>query len=305
MFSNKSTTIQLASTLSFSRIIHGMWRLNDWNMSTQQLNAFVKEAIEMGITTYDHADIYGNHTCEAMFGNAVGMEHALREKMQLVSKCGIKLTTDKFPHRKVKYYDYSASYIIKQTEESLKNLKTDYLDVLLLHRPSPFLNPAEVAQAFNTLHESGKVLHFGVSNFLPQQLASLQSYLAQPLVTNQIEISPSCLEHFKNNNLDYLVQKRMKPMAWSPLAGGTLLQPKTATAQRIHKTLSEIAALNGIDSIDKVIYQWLLMHPAGIMPIVGSGKIERLQTAVDALSVQLSTAQWFEIYIASQGHNLP
>ncbi|MDP5101948.1 MAG: aldo/keto reductase [Nonlabens sp.] len=297
--------IALSDSLSLSRIVHGMWRLNDWNMSSEELRHFVHQAMDLGITTFDHADIYGNHTCEALFGNAVGDDKALRDSMQLVTKCGIKLTTDKFPERKVKYYDYSESYIISQVEQSLENLKTDRIDLLLLHRPSPFMDGHEVASAFDKLHASGKVLHFGVSNFLPLQFDSLQSYVNQQLLTNQIELSVAALEHFENNNLDYLQAKRIKPMAWSPLAGGSLFHPKTEKEQRLQHILQEIAAENGIDSIDKVMYQWLLMHPAGILPIVGSGNIDRLQIAVDSLDVKLTNEQWFQIYIASQGHDLP
>lgn len=296
--------VAVSNPLSLSRIIHGMWRLNDWKMNAGELNSFVQEAMDMGITTYDHADIYGNHTCEAFFGDALGDDKTLRNRMQLVTKCGIKLNTNKFPDRKLKYYDYSAAYIVNQAEQSLKNLKTDRIDLLLLHRPSPFMDGNEVASAFDHLFESGKVLHFGVSNFLPIQLESLQSFVKQPLVTNQIELSPASLEHFKNNNLDYLMQHRIKPMAWSPLAGGSLLVPRTKKEQRIHQVLKDIAQLNGIDNMDKVIYQWLLMHPACIMPIVGSGNINRLKIAVDAQDCTLSLEQWFEIYIASQGHDL-
>jgi len=296
--------VAVSNPLSLSRIIHGMWRLNDWKMNAGELNSFVQEAMDMGITTYDHADIYGNHTCEAFFGDALGDDKTLRNRMQLVTKCGIKLNTNKFPDRKLKYYDYSAAYIVNQAEQSLKNLKTDRIDLLLLHRPSPFMDGNEVASAFDHLFESGKVLHFGVSNFLPIQLESLQSFVKQPLVTNQIELSPASLEHFKNNNLDYLMQHRIKPMAWSPLAGGSLLVPRTKKEQRIHQVLKNIAQLNGIDKMDKVIYQWLLMHPACIMPIVGSGNINRLKIAVDAQDCTLSLEQWFEIYIASQGHDL-
>lgn len=296
--------VAVSNPLSLSRIIHGMWRLNDWKMNAGELNSFVQKAMDMGITTYDHADIYGNHTCEAFFGDALGDDKTLRNRMQLVTKCGIKLNTNKFPDRKLKYYDYSAAYIVNQAEQSLKNLKTDRIDLLLLHRPSPFMDGNEVASAFDHLFESGKVLHFGVSNFLPIQLESLQSFVKQPLVTNQIELSPASLEHFKNNNLDYLMQHRIKPMAWSPLAGGSLLVPRTKKEQRIHQVLKDIAQLNGIDNMDKVIYQWLLMHPACIMPIVGSGNINRLKIAVDAQDCTLSLEQWFEIYIASQGHDL-
>lgn len=297
--------IQLATDLEFSRIVLGMWRLLDWKKTDQKLLSFIKESIESGVTTFDHADIYGNHECEAAFGKVIKNQSALRGKIQLVSKCGIKLTTDKFPDREVKYYDYSASYIISQAEESLENLKTDYLDVLLLHRPSPFFNPQEVAEAFDHLKSSGKVKYFGVSNFLPLQLESLQTYVNEPLVTNQIEISPYSLEHFENQNLDYLISKKIAPMAWSPLAGGELLDPKTSKGTRVQKALQKVAQEIGESQLDKVIYQWLLMHPSQIIPILGTGKIERIKTAVASLEIKISLEQWFQIYIAALGQELP
>jgi predicted oxidoreductase len=296
---------KLAANLEISRLVLGMWRLLDWNKTDQELLSFIKQSIESGVTTFDHADIYGNHECEAAFGKVIKNESALRDQMQLVTKCGIKLTTDKFPERQIKYYDYSASYIISQVEQSLKNLQTDRLDILLLHRPSPFFNPEEVASAFDQLQSSGKVLHFGVSNFLPLQLESLQAYVEKPLVTNQIEISAYSLEHFENQNLDYLISKKIRPMAWSPLAGGELLQPKTDKGTRVLEAVKKVAQETGESQLDKVIYQWLLMHPSGIIPVLGTGKIERIKTAVDSLNIKMSLEQWFHIYVASMGKDLP
>ena len=295
----------LNSDLEISRIVLGIWRLLDWNKSDQELLSFLKESIETGVSTFDHADIYGNYECEAAFGKALQLEPSLRDSMQLITKCGIKLTSDKFPDREVKYYDYSASYIISQVEQSLKNLHTDYIDVLLLHRPSPFFNPEEVARAFDHLTSSGKVLHYGVSNFLPQQLESLQAYTTAPLVTNQIEISPYCLEHFENQNLDYLISKKIKPMAWSPLAGGELLFPKTEKGTRVLKAIKKVAKEIDEANLDKVIYQWLLKHPSNIIPIIGTGKIERIKTAVSSLDMEMTLEQWFQIYIAALGKELP
>ena len=297
--------ISLNKDLEISRLVLGMWRLLDWNKTDQELLSFIKESMELGVTTFDHADIYGNHECEGAFGKALKLEPSLRDQMEIVTKCGIKLQTDKFPDRKVKYYDYSSSYIIQQAEESLKNLETDHIDVLLLHRPSPFFNPEEVAAAFDQLLSSGKVRHFGVSNFLPEQLQSLQNYLDIPLVTNQIEISPYCLEHFENQNIDYLIGKKIAPMAWSPLAGGELFNPKTDKGKRVHAVLQNIT--NDLDniSLDQVILQWLLMHPSRIIPVLGTGKIDRVQSAVKAMQVKLTLEQWFEIYIAAAGQELP
>jgi predicted oxidoreductase len=296
---------KLAANLEISRLVLGMWRLLDWNKTHQELLSFIKEAVETGVTTFDHADIYGNHECEAAFGKVMKNESSLRDQMQLVTKCGIKLNTDKFPERKVKYYDYSASYIVYQVEQSLKNLQTDYIDVLLLHRPSPFFNPEEVAKAFDQLKSSGKVNHFGVSNFLPLQLESLQAYVEQPLVTNQIEISAYSLEHFENQNLDYLISKKIRPMAWSPLAGGELLTPKTQKGTRLLQAVKIVAQELGVSQTEQILYQWLLMHPSGIIPVLGTGKIQRIKTAVDSFHIKMSLEQWFQIYIASMGKELP
>jgi len=296
--------IALNDNLSLSRIVHGYWRLRDWNLSDDQLLKLIEQVLELGITSFDHADIYGNHTCEAYFGRALAKRPELREKMELISKCGIKMATDYNPELDIKIYDYSTEYIIKQAETSLKNLGTDRLDLLLLHRPAPFFNPEEVAKAFDQLRSSGKVLNFGVSNFSPAQFDTLQSYLDMPLATNQVEISVSCLEHFENENTEYFLKHKIKPMAWSPLAGGAIFNPKTEKDQRLTAVLKSIAGELNTD-IDQVMYAWLLKHPTGIMPIVGSQHINRIKSAVNALEIELSLEQWYKIYIASKGEDLP
>lgn len=297
--------IKLADNLEFSRLVHGLWRLPEWKMSDQELLELTQQAIELGITTFDHADIYGNYSCEKKFGDALALKKELRKDIRIVTKCGIKLISDKFPERKIQHYDYSAAHIVSSVENSLANFRTGYIDLLLLHRPSPFFNPEEVAEAFRILKQSGKVLHFGVSNFNPQQYEMLNSYLDAKLVTNQVEISPFCLEHFDNGNIDYFLEQRIKPMAWSPLAGGEILMPKGEKGTRIFNSLTEVADELSVDSIDKIIYCWLLKHPASIIPIVGTGKIERIKNAVEALNIDMSLEQWFKIYIASTGKEMP
>ncbi len=297
-------TVKIAPQLEISRIVLGIWRLLDWNMTDQQLLTYIKQSMEAGVTTFDHADIYGDYECEAGFGKALQLEPSLRSQMQLITKCGIKLKSSKFPDRSVKYYDYSKEYIIQQAEQSLKNLNTDYIDVLLLHRPSPFFNPNEVAAAFDELKTSGKVNHLGVSNFTPVQFESLQSYIKEPLVTNQIEISPGQLEHFENGNLDYLIEKRVSPMAWSPLGGGSLLNPQDEKSLRIHDAIARVAAQIEETDLSKVIYAWTLMHPSHIIPVIGTGKIERLKAAVSASDIRLNLEQWFDIYTASLGSDV-
>ncbi len=298
-------TVKLTPDLEISRIVHGHWRLSDWNLNNQELLKLTQQCMELGITTFYHADIYGNYSCEKLFGDALSLKPELRKEIQLITKCGIKLQSNKYPSRTLNHYDYGFNHIVSSVEDSLKNFHTDYIDLLLLHRPSPFFNPEEVAKAFDVLKKSGKVLHFGVSNFNSQQFETLNAYTSENLVTNQVEISPLCLEHFDNGNVDYFLEKKIKPMAWSPLAGGQLLNPTTEKELQIFKMLTKIADELNINSIDKLIYAWLLKHPSGIIPVVGTQKIERIKNAVEASKIDLSLEQWFKIYTASTGTNVP
>ena len=296
--------ILLADNFSLSRIIHGQMRMNDWKMTKIELLDLFHELLDLGITTFDHADIYGNYTCEAKLGEVLAMEKGLREKIEIVTKCGIKLVSDKFPERKVKHYDYSYEHIVTSVSNSLKNFGTDRIDLLLLHRPAPFFDPEPVAKAFSDLKKQGKVLHFGVSNFLPGQFELLNSFTDENLVTNQVEISPYCLEHFENGNIDFFLKEKIKPMAWSPLAGGRLLNPHDGKGPRIMRVIREIADELNVSSVDKVIYAWLLKHPVQMMPVVGTGRIERIREAVAALRLDMTLEQWYRIYIAAMGKEL-
>jgi len=297
--------IKLTNDLELSRIIHGNWRLAEWKLSNQQLLALTQQIIELGITSFDHADIYGNYSCEELFGDAIKLKKELRQHIQIITKCGIKLISDKYPERKVKHYDYGYDHIILSVNNSLKNFGTDYIDLLLLHRPAPFFNPDEVAKAFSELKKTGKVLHFGVSNFSPLQFEMLNSYLDDKLVTNQVEISPYCLEHFENGNMDFFLKERIKPLAWSPLAGGRLFKPFDEQSKRLSDALLKVSKELKIDSVDKTIYSWILKHPSSILPIVGSGKIDRIKNAVEALHIDMPLELWYKIYNASTGKELP
>lgn len=297
--------IMLVPDLSVSLIIQGHWRIDRWNLSSQELLSHTQQLIEKGITTVDHADIYGDYTCEALFGKALALDKSLRSEIQIITKCGIKLLSDKYPKRTLKTYDLSHQHILQSVENSLQNLHTDYIDLLLLHRPSPMYNPEEVASVFAELHSSGKVLHFGVSNFNPQQYNTLQSYLDQKLITNQIEISPLCHAHFDNDNIDFCLEQKIHPMAWSPLGGGRLFSPESSIENRVLNCLTEIKSECNMSSIETAVYAWLLMHPAGIIPIVGTSRIERAEKAIEAINTPLSQEQWFRIYNAYTGTELP
>lgn len=293
--------IQLAEDVSLSRIVHGMWRLNDWGYSKEEVVEFIEQCLNLGVTSFDHADIYGNYTVEEQFGQALELKPSLRDKIELVTKCGIKLISSNRPDHNIKYYDTSKEHIIQSVERSLENFRTDYIDILLIHRPDPMMDPSEVAEAFTRLKEQGKVKRFGVSNFAPSQVKLLNSYLDEPLVTNQIEISATHLEHFDKGTIEQCQMDRISPMAWSPLGGGSIFTSTDDKVKRVRKVLEKIQVETGAESMDQVLYAWLLNHPSKIIPIVGSGKLERVNSAVSSLNITLSKEQWFEILEASKG----
>lgn len=293
--------IKLNENVSISRMVHGHWRLHQWNLSSKEILNLAEKCVELGITTFDHADIYGSYTCEKIFGDALALAPQFRNNIEIVTKCGIKLISENRPEHKLKYYDTGREHIIKSVENSLKNFKTDYIDLLLIHRPDPFMNPEETASAFQYLKEKGMVLSFGVSNFLPGQFNMLQSYLNFPLVTNQVEISPLQLNQFTNGTIDHCLEKRVSPMAWSPLGGGKIFSLEDERSTKLKRCLEKICIENGFNSITEVIYAWHLSHPVNIIPIIGSGNIDRIREAAGSINKRVTRAQWFEILESSTG----
>ncbi|EID0060921.1 aldo/keto reductase family oxidoreductase [Vibrio vulnificus] len=289
----------------FSALVQGYWRLAEWNMTPQQRLTFLKQHIEMGITTVDHADIYGQYECERLFGEALALDKSLRSDIQIVTKCDINLCGAKHPDRKVNHYDTSAAHIYQSVNNSLERLGVDELDVLLIHRPDALMDADEVAEAFSELHKVGKVKHFGVSNFSPRQFELLQSRLSKPLVTNQVEINPLQFDVVHDGTLDQLQMLRVRPMAWSCLGGGALFSSQGEQESHVRKELEAIREEVGAQSIDEVVYAWVRKLPSLPIPIIGSGKIERVQSAVNALQIELSREQWYRVWVASKGHGVP
>ncbi len=285
----------------FSRFVMGYWRLMDWNMSAQQLVSFIEEHLDLGVTTVDHADIYGGYQCEAAFGEALKRSPALRQRMEIVTKCGIA-TTAKAEHA-LGHYITDRDHIISSAEQSLTNLATDYLDLLLIHRPDPLMDADEVAEAFLALHQSGKVRHFGVSNFTPAQFALLQSRLPFTLATNQVEISPVHQPLLLDGTLDQLQQLRIRPMAWSCLGGGRLFNDEAF--QPLRDELAQVAQELNAETIEQVVYAWILRLPSQPLPIIGSGKIERVRSALAAEQLAMTRQQWFRIRKAALGYDVP
>jgi predicted oxidoreductase len=288
--------------LELSRLVAGVWRLREWGKSPEELRRYVEGCVELGITSFDHADLYGGYYCEAAFGEAV--DAGLRNRIELVTKCGIRMIHPARPEHRVKHYDTSRAHIERSVENSLKNLRTDRIDLLLIHRPDPALDADEVAEAFHALRASGKVRHFGVSNFPSWDIELLESRLELPLVTNQLELHVGRLDSFSDGTLAQAQRLRMPPMAWSPLAGGALVTSAEPRWQRIREALTQIGRAHHA-SVEQVALAWLLAHPSKPIPVVGTGRMDRIQELARAEGLELDRQSWFAIWEASAGQPVP
>lgn len=292
------------SELSLSRLVYGVWRLADAeDQSTAVVRAKIDACLEQGITSFDHADIYGNYECERLFGEALKAQPSLRDSMELVSKCDIALISDKYPDRRVKYYDTSAAYIQSSVENSLRHLHTDHLDLLLIHRPDPFMDAAETGAALDALIASGKVKQVGVSNFDVWDWRLLQQSMSNKLVANQIEMSLLHREPFNNGTLSAMQLDQISAMAWSPLGGGALFRG-SAAASRLQPIFDRMGREQGVGS-DLIALAWLLAHPANILPVVGTNNLDRIKRVSQALEVKIDRETWFELLTAAAGHEVP
>ena len=285
----------------FSRIISGTMTWGIWGKELDKggMISLLNQCVALGINTFDHADIYGGYTTEEAFGHAFTESGISREDIRLISKCGIQYICDKRPN-KIKHYDYSKDYIIESAEASLRNLQTEYLDLFLLHRPSPLMHPQEVMEAVAKLAQEGKIIDFGVSNFTPSQVDLISSEV--PVMVNQVEFSLTQFEAMHDGTLDQMMVKKMIPMGWSPL--GVLFSADNAQTERIHAAMEPL--LDKYDATeDQLALAWILKHPAGIHPVVGTTNTGRLKRAMEAVSLELELEDWFSLLVASQGHKVP
>ncbi|MBA4784596.1 MULTISPECIES: aldo/keto reductase [Pseudorhizobium] len=294
--------ISLSPDLTGSRIIYGMWRLGDAaDTSPAHVQAKVEACLEQGITTMDQADIYGGYTAEAVFGGALKAAPHLREKIEIITKCGIVAPAGRHAASRVKHYDTSAAHITASVEASLRDMATDYVDLLLIHRPDPLIDPDETGTALDALVASGKVRAVGVSNFRPWDFSLLQSSMETTLVTNQIEMSLLATDAFINGDLAYLQERMIPPMAWSPLGGGALFSGDHPALQ---VRLQELAADQGVEP-SAVAIAWLLRHPAQILPVMGTNNLDRIRSLSDAAKVTLDRQTWFDLYTLAIGKEVP
>ena len=287
---------------ALSPIVAGAWRMADWGLAPAARLRWIEQCVDLGVTSFDHADIYGGYTVEALFGEALALAPSLRARLQLASKCGIRLVSPQRPAHAIKSYDTSAAHIVASAEASLRALRTDHLDLLLLHRPDALLDPDEVAEAIERLRREGKVLQAGVSNFSPAQFALLHD--RTPLATNQVELSPLALGVLRDGTLDQCTALRVRPMIWSPLAGGRLLAGTDEAAVRTRAELASLAAELGVAPAT-VAFAWVLRHPSRPVPITGSREPARIAEAVAALDVTLTREQWYRVWRAGAGREVP
>ncbi len=273
------------------------WGVWDKKLNTQEMIHLINICIENKVTTFDHADIYGGYTTEAEFGKAFGESKISREKLQLISKCGIQLTEGRT--NKIKHYDYSKEYIIWSVENSLKNLQTDYLDVLLLHRPSPLMIADEIAEAIEKLKLDGKIIDFGLSNFTTSQTELIKSKVA--ISYNQIQFSATHYEAMLDGSLDFMQVHNIRPMSWNPL--GRIFREDSEQTRRLKKLLANMVEKYHVGS-DTILLSWILQHPSKVIPVAGTVNVARIQQLMKADELQLDLEDWFAIWSESIGRKV-
>jgi predicted oxidoreductase len=289
----------LAPGLDLSRIVYGMWRVMDDVTEPHRLQAKLEACLEQGITTLDLADIYGHYLAESALGGVLRVAPQLRDRVEIVTKCGIVLPGGPVPAR-VKHYDTSPRHIRASVEASLAKMRIERIDLLLLHRPDPLMDAEATARALEALVAEGKVRALGVSNFAPHDWTLLESALSLPLVTNQIEMSLVAPQALTNGHLAFLQAKGIHPMAWSPLGGGAIFG---SGHPRLAEALDEIARRHGTGRA-AVAVAWLLAHPSGILPVFGTNRAERIRDLGNASKVDMTRQTWFELLAAATGQEV-
>ena len=291
---------KISSSLTMSRLVYGMCRLgDDQDTSPDHVRNKISSCLHQGITSFDQADIYGGYEAEEILGNALKGSH-LRKEMEIVTKCDIVAPACRYKSARVKYYDTSRDHIFKSVDASLKLMRIDYIDLLLLHRPDPLMDHFETGAALDEIIASGKVRNVGVSNFKPWDWNLLQAAMKNKLVTNQIELSVLAHEGFTNGDVAFHQTHNTPIMAWSPLAGGDLFLKSN---EKLLNSLSNIADTFGVEP-STVAVAWLLAHPANILPVLGTNSLSRIETISQALDIKLDRQTWFEIYTTALGREV-
>lgn len=291
----------------FSQLVYGTWRVLDDSASAtpQNMVARLHKCIELGITTIDTAEIYGLYRVEEFLGQALKLDSTLRNKLEIVTKSGIYVPCEFHPDRKTAFYNASAERLIKSAEKSMRFMGIDHIDLLLVHRPDWLTSAEETATGLNKLLKDGKIRAAGVSNYNVHQFDLLNSLMDQPLATNQVEFHLLHMDPIYDGVFDQCQKQRVKPMAWSPLAGGRLMDPANEAGQRLRKAAEGLSAKYGGASLDQLAYAWILAHPSAPLPVIGTNKIERLESAAQAAAIKLEREDWYALWTAAKGCGIP
>lgn len=283
-----------------SPLIYSFWRAMEDpdGVTYESVLGKLNACLDLGINTFDHADIYGNYKVEKLFGAAIRESKVKREEIILSTKCGINNVDASRPEYRTRHYDSSSDYIRKSVETSLENLGTDYIDILLLHHPDPLMDADDTASELTKLVNKRLIRYVGVANFTVHQHQLLQSRLSIPIITNHLELNVINTEAIRNGTLDFIKQKYSKPLAWAPLAGGRLTDQNDENTFNLRATLRKIAKAHNCNE-EQVAIAWLLK--LGALPILGTNSIQRIKNAAAAVNIQLDKQDWYEIYFSSRG----
>lgn len=294
-----------AASPGLSAMVYGTWRLLDDQPSMQDINRRLNRCVELGITTIDTAEIYGGYRVEAAIGGALALSPGLRDRLDIVTKAGIYVPNDLSPQRKVGFYDASAVQLRKSVEQSLRLLRCEQVELFLVHRPDWLTGIDDTAHGLNQLVQDGMIRNAGVSNYSATQFSALNSRLDKPLLTNQVEFHLLRMDPMVDGSFDQCQQHRVRPMAWSPLAGGRLFDPKEHAALRLAQAAAALSPKYGGATLEQLAYAWIMAHPSQPYPVIGTNKIERIESAVKALSIRLEREDWYALWVAAQGSNVP
>jgi predicted oxidoreductase len=300
-----ATSNSSSADLFSSRMVYGTWRILDDAPSSQDINRRLNRCVELGITTIDTAEIYGGYAVEAALGDAMALSPGLNEKLRIVTKSGIYVPNPKNPERTVGFYDASAAQIKRSVEASLRLLRREKIDLFLVHRPDWLTSIDDTAKGLNALMQEGKIQGAGVSNYTPTQFQALSSRVDAPLLTNQVEFHLLNMDAITDGTFDQCQQLRMQPMAWSPLAGGKLFDKSNPAATRLAKAASALSSKYGGATLEQLAYAWVMGHPSRPIPVIGTNKLERIESAVLASSLTLDREDWYVLWVAANGHSIP
>jgi predicted oxidoreductase len=289
----------------FSRMVYGTWRLLSTKPDAQEINRRLHACVELGITTIDTAEIYGLYHVEEALGTALALSPGLRDKLEIVTKAGIYVPNSYHPERRTAHYNASGARLIKSLEKSLRLLGTDHVELFLVHRPDWLTRADDTAAGLNELMRSGKIKSAGVSNYSASQFDLLNGVMEQPLVTNQIEFNLLHMEPILDGTLHQCEKLGILPMAWSPLAGGRLFNAEDPAAMRLVEAAKEMSERTHGATLEQLAYAWILAHPSQPLPVIGTNKIERLQSAAKAVDVVLEREDWYALWQAAQGRKVP